>query len=112
MFTLTKSEEVNIAITPFYYCQKILHSFGGRIFHLIVRESSSQLIQIMTEQKPKYKYDVRLKLTKKPQNILNSKGFFIEMIKIRLGNFLGFEFLVKNEELIHYSHKDEGIFEE
>ena len=66
----------------------------------------------MTEQKPKYKYDVRLKLTKKPQNILNSKGFFIEMIKIRLGNFLGFEFLVKNEELIHFSHKDEGIFEE
>ena len=34
------------------------------------------------------------------------------LISIRLGNFLGFEFLVRNEEIVHHSHEERGIIEE
>ena len=34
------------------------------------------------------------------------------MVETRVGNFLGFEFLVRNEELFHNSHEEQGIFEE
>ena len=36
----------------------------------------------------------------------------ISFLKTRVENFLGFEFLVRNEEIDGHSHEERGIFEE
>ena len=46
-----------------------------------------------------------------PNQFLNY-SLYIDKIGSRVENFLGFEFLVRNEEIDGHSHEERGIFEE
>ena len=47
------------------------------------------------------------------ENHTECKEYIVNlMVKPRVANFLGFEFLTRNEEIDGHSHEEQGIFEE